>query len=172
MAKRFFDEADLAAVKRVLDTGNLSYMTGVAAPELEAKHSELFFRQSGAPRIDNLNEETSKRHGPSVSERVQRYGGAATRGTHIQRRKVGRCGLRHCFRPPWLRIRSARRASNAFPIRSSVDELYTRKEPDFHGSVEQLLEPTSCSSCTIVSRSEARLAGHVSERLIRHSGLT
>jgi dTDP-4-amino-4,6-dideoxygalactose transaminase len=40
MAKRIFDEADLAAVKRVLDTGNLSYMTGVASPELEAKVRE------------------------------------------------------------------------------------------------------------------------------------
>jgi dTDP-4-amino-4,6-dideoxygalactose transaminase len=37
MAKKIFDEADLAAVKRVLDTGNLSYMTGVASPELEAQ---------------------------------------------------------------------------------------------------------------------------------------
>ena len=37
MARKIFDEADLAAVKRVLDTGNLSYMTGVASPELEAK---------------------------------------------------------------------------------------------------------------------------------------
>ncbi|MGH2353139.1 MAG: DegT/DnrJ/EryC1/StrS family aminotransferase [Chloroflexota bacterium] len=37
MAKRIYDEADLAAVRRVLESGNLSYIGGALAPELEAQ---------------------------------------------------------------------------------------------------------------------------------------
>jgi dTDP-4-amino-4,6-dideoxygalactose transaminase len=40
VAQKRFDEADLAAVRRVLETGNLSYLGGVAAPELEARVRE------------------------------------------------------------------------------------------------------------------------------------
>jgi perosamine synthetase len=36
VAKRIFDDADLAAVRRVLETGNLSYLGGTTAPEFEA----------------------------------------------------------------------------------------------------------------------------------------
>jgi perosamine synthetase len=37
VAKKVFDEADLAAVRRVLESGNLSYIGGEASPQLEAK---------------------------------------------------------------------------------------------------------------------------------------
>ena len=40
MAKKVFDEADLAAVRRVLESGNLSYIGGAAAPELESRVRE------------------------------------------------------------------------------------------------------------------------------------
>ncbi len=37
MARKVFDETDLAAIRRVFETGNLSYLGGIAALELEGK---------------------------------------------------------------------------------------------------------------------------------------